>query len=167
MRTLTILIPLGLVGAILLGTAFGAAPASDGGQEAPVLAANRAIATIPIVVMGAQEPAPQATTPTPPPAPTATATPKPPTPAPLSLPTRAAAPAPEAATVPLAQLPTKAEREGCDPAYPETRTCIPPGPPFAQGCAITEERLFRVLPPDPQRLDHDNDGVGCEPIGTT
>lgn len=56
-------------------------------------------------------------------------------------------------------------RFGCDPAYPEARTCIPPGPPFDQGCAITEQRLFDVLPPDPQGLDHDGDGIGCEPIG--
>ena len=34
-------------------------------------------------------------------------------------------------------------------------------------CAITEERLFEVLPPDPQRLDHDGDGIGCEPIGSS
>ncbi len=61
----------------------------------------------------------------------------------------------------------KAERPGCDPAYPEERTCIPPGPPFNQGCAITNERLFKVLPPDPQRLDHDGDGIGCEPIGAS
>lgn len=60
--------------------------------------------------------------------------------------------------------PNESERTGCDPAYPEERTCIPPGPPFDQGCAITSERLFRVLPPDPQRLDHDDDGIGCEPI---
>ena len=46
----------------------------------------------------------------------------------------------------------------------EERTCIPPGPPFDQGCAVTSERLFKVLPPDPQRLDHDGDGIGCEPI---
>lgn len=56
------------------------------------------------------------------------------------------------------------DRSGCDPAYPEERTCIPPGPPFAQGCAITEERNFTVLPPDPQGLDRDRDGIGCEPI---
>jgi hypothetical protein len=56
------------------------------------------------------------------------------------------------------------ERTGCDPAYPEERTCIPPGPPFDQGCAITSERRFEVLPPDPQRLDHDGDGIGCEPV---
>jgi hypothetical protein len=55
-------------------------------------------------------------------------------------------------------------RPGCDPAYPDDRTCIPPGPPFDQGCAITGERRFTVLPPDPQSLDHDNDGIGCEPI---
>jgi hypothetical protein len=56
------------------------------------------------------------------------------------------------------------ERTGCDPAYPEERTCIPPGPPFDQGCSITSERRFEVLPPDPQGLDHDGDGIGCEPI---
>ncbi len=59
------------------------------------------------------------------------------------------------------------ERTGCDPAYPEDRTCIPPGPPFDQGCAITSERRFDVLPPDPQGLDHDGDGIGCEPIGAS
>jgi hypothetical protein len=58
----------------------------------------------------------------------------------------------------------EATRSGCDPAYPDARTCIPPGPPFAQGCAITDERRFTVLAPDPQRLDHDGDGIGCEPI---
>jgi hypothetical protein len=55
-------------------------------------------------------------------------------------------------------------RAACDPAYPDDRTCIPPGPPFDQGCAITSERRFTVLAPDPQGLDHDNDGIGCEPI---
>ena len=56
------------------------------------------------------------------------------------------------------------ERSGCDPAHPEERTCIPLGPPFDQGCAITSERRFEVLPPDPQGLDYDGDGIGCEPI---
>ena len=28
----------------------------------------------------------------------------------------------------------------------------------------TEERGFAVLPPDPQGLDRDNDGIGCEPV---
>ena len=64
-------------------------------------------------------------------------------------------------------VPKAPERTGCDPAYPEERTCIPPGPPFDQGCAVTRERLFEVLPPDPQRLDHDGDGIGCEPIGAS
>jgi hypothetical protein len=63
--------------------------------------------------------------------------------------------------------PIEPERTGCDPAYPEERTCIPPGPPFDQGCAVTSERLFKVLPPDPQRLDHDGDRIGCEPIGAS
>ena len=73
----------------------------------------------------------------------------------------------------IASLPTVApspvpepDRAGCDPAYPDERTCIPPGPPFEQGCAITAERRFTVLPPDPQGLDHDGDGIGCEPIGS-
>jgi hypothetical protein len=58
-------------------------------------------------------------------------------------------------------------RAGCDPAYPDERTCIPPGPPFDQGCAITDERRFTVLAPDPQQLDHDHDGIGCEPTGSS
>jgi hypothetical protein len=67
-------------------------------------------------------------------------------------------------TVMAPREPKEPERTGCDPAYPEERTCIPPGPPFDQGCAITSERRFEVLPPDPQGLDHDGDGIGCEPI---
>jgi hypothetical protein len=76
-------------------------------------------------------------------------------------PQRAVASLPAATPTPE---PKEPERTGCDPAYPEERTCIPPGPPFDQGCAVTSERLFEVLPPDPQRLDHDGDGIGCEPI---
>lgn len=56
-------------------------------------------------------------------------------------------------------------RDGCDPSYPDEDTCIPLGPPFDQGCEITNERFFTVLPPDPQHLDADKDGIGCEPIG--
>jgi hypothetical protein len=89
------------------------------------------------------------------------------------------APAVAAANLPIAALPTVKPsptielsspklayeaRPGCDPAYPEERTCIPPGPPFDQGCKITEQRLFTVLPPDPQHLDSDGDGIGCEPV---
>jgi hypothetical protein len=55
-------------------------------------------------------------------------------------------------------------RTGCDPAYPDERTCIPPGLPLDQPCAITDERNFTVLPPDPRGLDADGDGVGCEPL---
>jgi hypothetical protein len=66
-------------------------------------------------------------------------------------------------TSPPASTPSSA-RPGCDPAYPDARTCIPPGPPVDQGCAITDERRFTVLPPDPQELDHDGDGIGCEPV---
>jgi hypothetical protein len=56
-----------------------------------------------------------------------------------------------------------AERRNCDPAYPDERTCISPGPPLAYPCAITNERNFTVLSPDPRRLDADGDGIGCEP----
>jgi hypothetical protein len=76
-------------------------------------------------------------------------------------------PLPVVATLPTVtppQEPKEPKRSGCDPAYPDKRTCIPPGPPFDQGCAITSERRFEVLPPDPQGLDHDGDGIGCEPI---
>jgi hypothetical protein len=40
--------------------------------------------------------------------------------------------------------------------------CIPPPPPYGD-CGITAARNFPVLPPDPHRLDHDGDGIGCEP----
>lgn len=56
------------------------------------------------------------------------------------------------------------DRTGCDPAYPEARTCIAPGRPLAAPCAITSERNFTVLAPDPRGLDADGDGIGCEPI---
>ncbi|MEZ4562927.1 MAG: hypothetical protein R2853_09330 [Thermomicrobiales bacterium] len=89
----------------------------------------------------------------------------------LAAPTASATRPPAVATPPpttrLTTLPTatpEPARSGCDPAYPEARTCIPPGPPWDQGCAITAERRFTVRPPDPQGLDHDGDGIGCEPI---
>lgn len=49
----------------------------------------------------------------------------------------------------------------CDPAYPTV--CIPPPPPYV-GCEVTTARNFPVLAPDPQMLDPDLDGIGCEPI---
>jgi hypothetical protein len=55
------------------------------------------------------------------------------------------------------------DRPGCDPAYPTV--CIPPPPPNGD-CSITEERNFPVRPPDPHGLDSDNDGIGCEPVGS-
>ncbi len=151
MKALTILIPLGLVGFLLLATTFGAAPGSEGAGETSIVAGGAAIATIPIVVVPARTTLRQA----PPP------TSSPPTPTPAVLPTRMATSPPQPTAEPPSQLPFRAERKNCDPAYPEERTCIPPGPPFDQGCAITSERLFKVLPPDPQHLDHDHDGIGC------
>ena len=54
-----------------------------------------------------------------------------------------------------------ASRSGkCDPAYPDV--CIPPPPPDLD-CKDIKYRNFRVLPPDPHRLDgRDGDGIGCE-----
>ncbi len=56
---------------------------------------------------------------------------------------------------------TPSPKPGCDPAYPSV--CIPPPPPFVD-CGITTERNFPVKQPDPQNLDHDDNGIGCEPI---
>ncbi len=56
------------------------------------------------------------------------------------------------------------DRTGCDPAYPDERTCIAPGRPLTAPCSITDQRNFTVLSPDPRGLDADHDGVGCEPI---
>jgi len=88
-----------------------------------------------------------------------------PTRVPASLPTRLPLSLPRITPPPPTPTPQPAnDRAKCDPAYPEKRTCIPPGPPLNQGCAITDQRLFTVLPPDPQHLDADHDGIGCEPI---
>jgi hypothetical protein len=59
---------------------------------------------------------------------------------------------------------SESPRAGCDPSYPEERPCIPPGLPLDARCAITDERNFTLLPPDPKRLDADGDGIGCEPL---
>jgi len=50
-------------------------------------------------------------------------------------------------------------RAGCDPSYPDV--CILPPPPDLD-CRDIPWRRFRVLPPDPHRLDGDRDGIGCE-----
>jgi len=47
----------------------------------------------------------------------------------------------------------------CDAAYPTI--CLPPPPPILT-CDVIKERRFRVLPPDPHRLDPDQNGHGCE-----
>jgi micrococcal nuclease len=47
----------------------------------------------------------------------------------------------------------------CDAAYPTI--CLPPPPPILT-CEEIAERRFRVLPPDPHRLDPDQNGRGCE-----
>ena len=47
----------------------------------------------------------------------------------------------------------------CHPSYPDF--CIAPPPPDLDCRDFTQKR-FRVLPPDPHRLDFDRDGIGCE-----
>jgi hypothetical protein len=155
MRALTILIPLGLVGFILFGVALQATPRQRAAQEVAIVAPSAVIATVPLARLPSVETTRRTTTPTP----------LPPTPVPATLPTRVPASLSQRATAaPPRQTPAGPLRVNCDPAYPEQRTCIPPGPPFKQGCAITDQRLFAVLPPDPQHLDSDKDGIGCEPI---
>jgi hypothetical protein len=166
MKTLALVIPLGLVGALFLATVMRASPEPRFAHELP----------LPAPIVARQTPAPTATAATIASLPRAVsslpwkstgvaASAPAPRQAPASLPTAV----PDATSVPEptpapTEEPASAEREGCDPAYPDEETCIPPGPPFDQGCAVTEERLFTVLPPDPQRLDHDRDGIGCEPV---
>ena len=62
------------------------------------------------------------------------------------------------------RIPSAQDRTGCDPAYPDERTCIAPGRPLAEPCSITDQRNFTVLPPDPGDWTADHDGIGCEPI---
>jgi micrococcal nuclease len=59
--------------------------------------------------------------------------------------------------VPPALLPGRPQV--CDAAYPTI--CLPPPPPILT-CDQIKERRFRVLPPDPHRLDPDQNGRGCE-----
>ena len=54
---------------------------------------------------------------------------------------------------------TPAPRGSCDTAYPTV--CIPPPPPVLH-CPGIPHQDFRVLPPDPHRLDGNKDGIGCE-----
>jgi micrococcal nuclease len=48
---------------------------------------------------------------------------------------------------------------GCDKSYPDF--CIPPPPPDLD-CKDISRKNFRVLQPDPHKLDRDKDGIGCE-----
>jgi len=71
------------------------------------------------------------------------------------------APASPAVPVPVPVTPSPAQGAGCDPAYPDV--CIPPYSAGDLDCGEIEARMFRVLAPDPHRLDgQDGDGWGCE-----
>jgi hypothetical protein len=49
----------------------------------------------------------------------------------------------------------------CDPSYPND--CIPPLPPDLDcSDSLYVPKNVKVLPPDPHRLDNDNNGIGCE-----
>jgi micrococcal nuclease len=54
---------------------------------------------------------------------------------------------------------TYAERENCDPSYPDV--CIPRPPPDLD-CGDIADKDFTVLPPDPHGFDLEGDGTGCE-----
>ena len=75
-------------------------------------------------------------------------------------PTATATPRPAATATRVLAVPTVAPQAGnCDPAYPDF--CIPPPPPDLD-CKDIPRKRFKVLPPDPHRLDGNKDGVGCE-----
>ena len=70
-----------------------------------------------------------------------------------------------ATTVPVATLaavPTAVATAApaCDPAYPDF--CIPPPPPDLDCSNLPGRVNFRVLAPDPHRLDQNGNGVACE-----
>jgi len=140
-------------------TAAGLALLLAGGTAAPVrpagtIAIPTSITTIQTTAAtGATTTATTATT-TPPPSPTTTSAPPPVAP-PVT--TQPPVPPPPAAPRTTEEA---APRGGCDPSYPDV--CIPPAPPDLD-CADIPYRNFRVLPPDPHRLDgRDHDGWGCE-----
>ncbi|WP_026370365.1 thermonuclease family protein [Kallotenue papyrolyticum] len=76
-------------------------------------------------------------------------------PAPGPVPTPVAGAGP----IPIPSPPSSPSGSRCHPSYPDV--CIPPPPPDLD-CGELPFRRFRVLPPDPHRLDSDRDGVGCE-----
>lgn len=61
--------------------------------------------------------------------------------------------------LPVSDIVQPAVESGCDPAYPDV--CIVSPPPDLD-CRNIPYRNFRVLPPDPHKLDGDQDGIGCE-----
>ena len=64
------------------------------------------------------------------------------------------------ASSPVSTVTTSNNADACDPSYPDV--CIPPPPPDLD-CKDITYRRFRVLPPDPHKLDGpDHDGIGCE-----
>ena len=65
----------------------------------------------------------------------------------------------EPAPLPAGYQPPPDPAWHCDPAYPDA--CIPSPPPDLR-CVDVPYRGFRVLPPDPQGFDRDQDGLGCE-----
>lgn len=68
---------------------------------------------------------------------------------------RAAPPStPRPSVAPAPPLPAS----NCHPSYPTV--CLPYPPDL--DCPQISARRFPVLPPDPHRLDGDNDGIGCE-----
>lgn len=83
----------------------------------------------------------------------ATATPQP---TEASVPTSTAQPT---ETPQPTRTPVPPPQQNCHPSYPDF--CIPPPPPDLD-CRDIGRKRFRVLPPDPHRLDADKDGIGCE-----
>ncbi len=57
------------------------------------------------------------------------------------------------------KLPGKSAQQKCHPAYPNI--CLPINVKDVN-CSDIPHRRFKVLPPDPYRLDGDGDGIGCE-----
>jgi outer membrane biosynthesis protein TonB len=97
-------------------------------------------------------------TPDPPPKPTPDPTP-PSTPDPTPTPTPDPSPIPTPDPPPPPTPDPLPPPSNCSPAYPDV--CIPPPLPDLD-CPNISERNFRVLSPDPHRLDQDRDGIGCE-----
>jgi hypothetical protein len=68
-------------------------------------------------------------------------------------------PAPRATSSATASAVEAVQGAECHPSYPDF--CIPPPPPDLD-CDDLSARGFRVLPPDPHRLDGGRNGFGCD-----